>query len=92
MERKGRNIPPNNLRMRRLGKNLQQKEMMKKLGLKSSNRISRWEAGLSIPSLEHLFEMEYFYDTLIQDLFADLRDEIRAKCKQREQEDSGKKS
>jgi len=43
----------NNLREARLKAGLTQMEVAKKLGLKSHNRISRWENGLANPCLEH---------------------------------------
>lgn len=80
MEHKGRYIPPNRLTMRRMCKGLNQCNLSKKLKLRSSNRISRWEAGQANPGLENLFRLEYYLETTIQDLYCDLRKKIRAEC------------
>ena len=39
------------------------------LGLKDSSPISRWEKGLSLPSLEHLFGLSRIYKTMPNEMY-----------------------
>ena len=49
-----------------------QSEVARKLKLKSTNRLSRWEAGLSMPSSENLINLCILYKTFPDRLYHDL--------------------
>ncbi len=53
----------NRLRDYRKKKSLSQIEVAKKLGLDSHNRISRWEKGLSFPSVTNFLKICKLYKT-----------------------------
>lgn len=55
---------------------LQQKEVAKILGLKSPSSISEWEHGKRLPSLKNWIKLSIVYNTLMDNLFADMRREI----------------
>ena len=48
---------PNKIREYRYRRIMKQSELADKIGIKTSDRISQWETGHSMPSVENLFEM-----------------------------------
>lgn len=76
MEHKGRYIP-NNLKKFRRMYGYKQEQVMDFLGLKSTNRISRWEKGLAMPSARNLFKLSILYNTLVDQLYSDLIHHIK---------------
>jgi len=46
-----------------------QTEVAEKLRLKSSAIISRWEQGVSLPSLDNALKLSVIYKTLVNELF-----------------------
>lgn len=42
------------------------------LGLKDTSPISRWEKGLSLPSLIHLFRLARIYKTMPNEMYFEL--------------------
>ena len=52
---------PNNLRECRRKAGLTQYDVMVKLGLKSMDRISKWENGLKMPSVKNLLKLTTLY-------------------------------
>ena len=70
MENKGRYIP-NNLKKFRRMYGYKQEQVTDFLGLKSTNRISRWEKGLATPSIKNLFKLSILYNTLADQLYSD---------------------
>jgi transcriptional regulator with XRE-family HTH domain len=71
----GRHIP-NRLRKFRKISGYSQTDVMKLLGFKSTNRISRWEKGLAFPSVENLLKLSILYRTLADQLYPDLRNKF----------------
>lgn len=71
MEHKGRYIP-NNLKRYRKMFGYRQDQVVTLLGLKSTNRLSRWEKGLAMPSAKNLFKLSILYHTLADQLYSDL--------------------
>ncbi len=59
------------VRMKRGGTQLQ---LAQELGLNSTNRISRWEAGLAYPSVENLAQIANYYKVTPHDLYPELFD------------------
>jgi transcriptional regulator with XRE-family HTH domain len=74
---------PNNLKKYRGMSEYSQKEVAAILGFKSTSRMSRWEKGLSMPSVENLLKLSFLYSTLQAELYADLwksvKDELHDK-------------
>ena len=68
MERKGRYIP-NRLRKYRILAGYSQKDVAIILGMKSTSRISKWEQGTALPSLEYLFKLSILYHVLCDELY-----------------------
>ena len=62
----------NNLRKHRLLIGYKQNEVAKLLGLKSASRISRWEKGLAMPSVENLIKLSALYATLMNELYFEM--------------------
>jgi len=48
---------PNNIRHLRYCKMFKQSDLAEKLGLKCADRISLWENGRAMPSVENLFDL-----------------------------------
>jgi len=69
----------NNLRKHRLLMGYKQNEVAKLLGLKSSSRISRWEKGLAMPSVENLIKLSALYATLMNELYFERYKEFQMK-------------
>lgn len=64
------------LRKARMRMGFSQVQVMHALGLKSPNRISQWEKGRRIPSIKNILKLSILYQTLPDDLFYELRQEI----------------
>jgi transcriptional regulator with XRE-family HTH domain len=67
----------NRLRKFRRLMRYKQKDVAKKIGLKSPNRISRWENGTALPSVVNLFKLSVLYHTLADQLYIDLVEDLR---------------
>lgn len=65
-------IVPNSLREYRNRIGLRQIDVAKKLGFCNTNRISRWEKGLSIPSIVNVFRLCIIYNTSPEKLYSEL--------------------
>lgn len=74
-----KNTIPNSLRKHRRMMGLRQIDVAHKLGLKSSDRISHWEKGLSFPHPINLFKLGLIYNTTPGELYADLVLDIKYK-------------
>jgi transcriptional regulator with XRE-family HTH domain len=83
---------PNCLRRYRRARGLTQKEVAKILGLKSTSIISRWERGVSLPSVLNLFKLAVLYRTMADALFIDLRRALQKELFKREAEILGDKT
>ena len=70
-------ITLNRLRKYRLQMGYEQQEVAYLLGLKSHTRISQWEQGIKKPSLDNLLLLSLIYRTLPDELYYDLRHELR---------------
>lgn len=71
MGREGRHIL-NRLRTHRRLMGFKQADVAHLLGLKSKSEISRWENGVTLPSIENLFKLSILYKTLSDELYRDL--------------------
>jgi transcriptional regulator with XRE-family HTH domain len=76
MTRGDRRLIPNSLRYHRLKLRYEQTEVARLLGLSSLARVSDWETGKTMPSVENLFGLSIVYRTLPDMLFADVREGI----------------
>lgn len=61
-----------------------QEFVMEYLGLNSTNRISRWEKGLAMPSAINLFKLSILYNTLVDQLYSEHIYEIKRNLKDKE--------
>jgi len=68
---------PNRLRRHRKIAGYSQCEAAQLLGLRSANRLSRWEQGQSLPSLRNIFKLCALYKTLAEELYSDVLNEAR---------------
>ena len=60
---------PNKLKRYRRIAGYSQKKVAKLLGFSDASVISRWEHGVSLPSLLHVFKLSRLYDALPHELF-----------------------
>ena len=49
-----------------------QKKVAHTLGLANTSTLSRWEHGIAIPSMMHVFRLARMYETLPHELFDEL--------------------
>jgi transcriptional regulator with XRE-family HTH domain len=63
---------PNKLKKFRRLFCLSQKEVASMLGLKETSPLSRWEKGISLPGLLHLFRLSRIYKTMPSEMYVDL--------------------
>ncbi|GAA4461823.1 hypothetical protein GCM10023093_07260 [Nemorincola caseinilytica] len=66
---------PNKLRDCRKKKYLAQIDVAAHLGFRSSDRISRWEAGKTYPSLPNALRLAKLLGTPVEDLYPDIPEE-----------------
>ena len=62
----------NKLKELRLRKGLKQEEVAILLSLQCTNRICRWEHGVSVPSVQNLFKLAKIYEVLPHAIYPDL--------------------
>lgn len=72
----------NNLKSFRKKLGLRQVDVATMLGHASSDRISHWEKGLSVPGLVNLFKLAVIYKTSPQELYGDLHASIARDLKE----------
>ena len=77
---------PNRLRKHRRLMSYKQKDVAKLLGHKNTNRISRWEMGLALPSVINLIKLSIIYRTLPSELYFDVLLDLREEVLEKEQE------
>ena len=77
---------PNRLRKHRRYRGLSQKQVATMLNMKSTNRISRWEQGTAIPSVENLLTLSIIYRRLPTELYFDLYLEYKRILEQQEKQ------
>lgn len=75
---------PNNLKKFRRMNGYKQEFVMEYLGLNSTNRISRWEKGLAMPSVINLLKLSVLYNTLVDQLYSEHIYEIKRNLKDKE--------
>ncbi len=63
---------PNKLKKYRRLFCFSQKEVAAILGLKDTSPLSRWEKGISLPGLMHLFRLSRIYTTMPSEMYFDL--------------------
>ncbi|MBN9483135.1 MAG: hypothetical protein BGO70_01045 [Bacteroidetes bacterium 43-93] len=61
----------NNLRHYRELKGLTQQQVADYLGFKSTDRISRWEAGLTYPHVRNLFKLGVLFELHAEELYSE---------------------
>src|SRR5947209_3284345 len=66
----------NNLRAHRKQAGLRQLDVAKALGFLSTDRISRWEKGLTFPHVVNLFKLARLYRVAPQELYRELFDSV----------------
>lgn len=62
----------NTLREHRMKAGLRQLDVASKLGFKSTDRISRWEKGLTYPHVVNLFKMAKIYKVRPDELYGEI--------------------
>ncbi len=62
----------NNIRHFRYCKMLKQSELAEKMGFKSNDRISMWESGKTMPSVENLFRLAQILGVMPHEVYPDL--------------------
>ena len=73
------------MRKYRIASGLKQKDVARKMGLRSPSRISRWEKGESIPNIVNLFKLAIIYHVMIDALFIVLIRSLREEIKRNEE-------
>ena len=63
---------PNSLRKHRKNTGMRQSEVARALGLNTTERISKWENGHSIPALWSLFRLAMLYHVPPQEMYDEL--------------------
>lgn len=66
--------------------NYKQQDVAKLLGHKNTNRISRWEKGLALPSVINLIKLSIIYRTIPSELYFDLLLNLREEVLEKEQQ------
>jgi len=73
----------NRLRKYRKARGLKQGVAARIVGLADGSALSRWEQGVSLPSVVYLFRLAALYRTLVDTLYIDalrtIREEIRGR-------------
>lgn len=77
---------PNLLRKHRKQWGYQQKEVAEMLGLKSTNRLSRWEKGTAVPNVQNLLKLGIIYGTLCDQLYLNLVINLRREISRKREE------
>lgn len=77
---------PNKLKQYRRLFGLQQKQVAWILGLKEASPISRWEKGISLPSIGQLFQLSKLYKALPNALYFELWKDVSAQVETKEQD------
>jgi transcriptional regulator with XRE-family HTH domain len=67
---------PNKLKMFRRCAGYSQKKVARMLGLSDTSTLSRWEHGISVPSMVQVFRLSRIYGTWPHELFTDLWHQI----------------
>lgn len=63
---------PNKLKMFRRSSGYSQKKVARMLGLSDTSTISRWEHGITVPTIGQVFLLCRIYRTLPHELFSEL--------------------
>jgi transcriptional regulator with XRE-family HTH domain len=63
-------------RFRRIA-GMKQLEIARKLGMKCTERISRWEKGTASPNLENLLKLSLLYQAPPHELYPDYMEELK---------------
>lgn len=74
----------NRLRKHRKLMGYKQSDVAELLGLKNTNRLSRWEKGLSLPNTINLIKLSIIYRTFPNELYFDLLLKLRHDLLQKE--------
>jgi len=63
--------PHNTLKESRKAKSLTQEQVARLLNLQCEDRLSRWEHGQALPSVENLFRLAKLYEVSPEELYPD---------------------
>jgi transcriptional regulator with XRE-family HTH domain len=74
----------NRLRKYRKARGLKQRDAARILGLADASSLSRWEQGVSLPSVMNMFRLAALYRTLVDALYIDVLRTIREEIRRRE--------
>ncbi len=66
-------LHPNTLKEHRLKTGLTQRQVSSYMGFNSEDRISRWEQGQAVPSIQNLFKLSKLFKVNPQQLYPDLK-------------------
>lgn len=69
---------PNKLKMHRRVQGYSQKKVTRLLSLKDTGTISRWERGISMPSLRNVLRLANIYIARPEELYPSLFEEVAA--------------
>lgn len=72
---------PNALRKYRKQYNMRQIDVAKKLGFKSTDRISRWEAGIAFPHPRNLLKLSVIFKVPLEELYTELISSLKTDIK-----------
>jgi len=61
------------------------------LNIRCSNRLSRWEKGVAMPSLKNAIKLGLLYHSLIEQLFYEYRQALKATLLEKERQLQEKK-
>ena len=67
------------------------KEVAGLLQIRCSNRLSRWEKGVAMPSLKNAIKLGLLYHSLVEQLFYEYRQALKATLLERERQLQEKK-
>ena len=73
---------PNSLRQYRQKAGLRQLDVSRILGVECMDRLSRWEHGLSVPSIINLFRLSVLYKVPVQELYPEMLQSIEKEAQQ----------
>jgi transcriptional regulator with XRE-family HTH domain len=86
MTRARRHQFQNRLRKHRRTMGYSQKQVAWLLGHKNTSSLSRWEKGITMPTVDNLIKLAFLYRTLCDQLYFDLSLEYRQTLRQKEKQ------
>ncbi len=77
MEHEGRHNPFNMIRRSRRMRDISQRQLARKIGLKEAVLLCNWENGKNEPTLRNALKLYLALQTPVEELFRELVDELR---------------